>query len=133
MGTTFTPGGTVFYDKSANVTVKEVTVLYLNLPPPVRGVHLRIDPFTIRIQFVPRQVDQVILLCYLAKEISYTIQDITIEELQSSLAILNLFFEPLQIRTVRIQRPEVVPQHMYGAIADSRRSTEATRAIFIYS
>ena len=83
-------------------------MLYLNIPPLVRGVHFRIYPFTISIKFTPKGVDQVILVCDLAKEISDTIQDVTIEEWQRSLAILNLSFEPLQIQTVRVQRPEVV-------------------------
>jgi len=70
MGTTVAPGRSVFYNYSANVTVKEVRALYLNIPPPVRGVHFRIDPFTIRIEFTARCVDQVILVWDLAKEIS---------------------------------------------------------------
>ena len=45
----------------------------MNIPPPVRGVHFRIDPFTIKIAFTPWHVDQVILVCDLAKEISDTI------------------------------------------------------------
>jgi len=93
-------------------------VLYLNIPPPVRGVHFHTDPFTIRIEFKPRRVDQAILVCDLAKEISDTIQDFTLKEWQSSLAILNLSFKPLQIRTVRVQRPEVILEHMHRAIAD---------------
>jgi len=80
MGTTVAPGGSVFYNLSANVTVKEVRALYLTIPPPVRGVHFRIDPFTIRIEFTPQRVDQVILVYDLAKEISETIQDVTIKE-----------------------------------------------------
>jgi len=92
--------------------------LYLNMPPPVRGVHFRIDPFTIWIELTPEHIDQVILVCDLAKEISDTIQDITIKEWQSSLAILNLSFEPWQIRNVRVHRPEVVPERIDKAIAD---------------
>jgi len=60
--------------------VKEVRALYLNILPPVRGVHFCIDPFTITIEFTPRRVDQVKLGCDLAKEISDTIQDVTIKE-----------------------------------------------------
>jgi len=93
-------------------------VLYLNIPPPVRGVHFRIDPFTIRIEVLPRCVDQAILVCDLEKEISDTIQDVTIKEWQSSLAILNLSFNPLQIRTVWVQRPEVILERMHRALAD---------------
>jgi len=80
MGTTVAPGGSVFYNWSANVTVEEVRALYLNIPLPVRGMHFCNDPFTIRIEFTPRRVDQVILVCDLAKEISDTIQDVTIKE-----------------------------------------------------
>jgi len=108
-------------------------VLYLNIPPPVRGVHFRIDPFTIRIKFTPWRVDQVILLFNLAKVICDTIQDVTIKEWQSFLAILNLSFEPLQIRTVRVPLPEVVLEPMYRVISNRRRSTEATREVFIDS
>ena len=93
-------------------------MLDLNILPPVRGVHFRIDPFTSRIEFTPRPVAQVILVCDLAKEISETIQDVRIQEGQSSLAIVNLSFEPLQIRTVGVQRPEVVLECMHRAIAD---------------
>jgi len=78
-------------------------VLYLNIPPPVWGVHFYVDSFTLRIEFTPQCVDQVILVCDLAKDISDTIQDVTIKEWQSSLAILNLSFKPLKIRTVRVQ------------------------------
>jgi len=80
MGTTVAPGGSVFYNYSASVTVKEVRVLYLNIPRPVRGVLFRIDPFTIRIEFTQRRINHVILVCDLAKEISDTIQDIRIKE-----------------------------------------------------
>ena len=118
MGTTVAPGGSVFYNWLANVTVKEVGALYLDIPPPVRGVHFRIYPFIIMIEFTPRRVDQVILVGDLAKEISDTIQHVAIEEWQGSLAILNPSFEPLQIRTVRVQRPEMVLQRMHRAIAD---------------
>jgi len=113
MGTRVAPGGSVFYNYSANVTVKEVRALYLNIPPPVRCVHFRIDPFTIRIEFTPRRIDQVVLVCDLGKEISDTIQDVTIQEWQSSLAILNLSFKPLQIRTVRptLRTSGRVPSH----------------------
>jgi len=118
MGTRVALGGTVFYNWSANITVKEVRALFLNIPPRVRGVHYGIDPFTIRIEFTPRCVDQVILVCDLAKERSYTFQDVTIQEWHSSLAIPNLSFEPLQIRTVLVQRQEVVLKCMHEAIAD---------------
>jgi len=118
MGTRVAPGGSLFYNQSANVTVTEARALYLNIPPPFRGVHFRIDPFTIRIEFTPRRVDQVILARDLAKEISDTIQDVTIKEWQISLAILNLSLKPLQIRTVRVQRPEVILERMHRAIAD---------------
>ena len=43
-------------------------------------VHFRIYPFIIMMEFTPRRVDQVILVGDLAKEISDTIQDVTIEE-----------------------------------------------------
>ena len=82
-------------------------MLYMNIQPPVPGVHFHIYSFTIRIKVTPWGVDQVILVCDLVKEISDTIQDITREVWQRYLAILNLSFEPLQIRTVRVQRPEV--------------------------
>jgi len=88
------------------------------MAPLVRGVHFRIHPFTIRIKLTPQRVDQVILVCDLAKEISDTIQDIMIKEWQSSLTILNRSLKRLQIRTVRVQRPEVILQGMYRVIAD---------------
>ena len=118
MGTTVGPGGSVFYNESATVTVKEVRALYLNIPPPVRCVHFRIDPFTIMIEFTPRRMDQVILVCDLVKEISDTIQDITITEWQSCLAILNLSLKPFQIGTIRVQQPEVILERMHRPIAD---------------
>jgi len=58
MVTTVAPGGSVFYNESATVTIKEVRALDLNIPLPVRSVHFRIDPFTIRIEFTHRGVDQ---------------------------------------------------------------------------
>jgi len=76
------------------------------------------DPGTIRIEFTPRRIDQVILVCDLVKEISDRIQDVMIKEWQSSLAILNLSFEPLQIRNVQVPRLEVLRERMHGAIAD---------------
>ena len=66
-------------------------------------MHLCIYPFTIRVKFMPRAIDQVILICDQGKEISDTILDVRIEEWQCSLAILNLSFEQLQIWTVGIQ------------------------------
>jgi len=80
MGTTIAPGESLFYNYSANVTVKEVRGLYLNIPPPVHGVHFRIDPSNMRIKLMPRRVNQVILVCDPAKKISDTIQDVTIKE-----------------------------------------------------
>ena len=52
----------------------------MNNPPLVHGLHFCIDPFTMRIEFTPRLVDQVLLVCDLAKNISDTIQDVTIKE-----------------------------------------------------
>ena len=49
------------------------------------------------------RVDQVVSVCNLAKEISKTTKYVAVTKWQSSLAILNLFFEPLHILTVRIQ------------------------------
>jgi len=46
---------------------------YLNIPPLVCGVHFRIDPFTIRIEFTPQHVNQVILVCDLVEKIFDTI------------------------------------------------------------
>ena len=46
---------------------------------------------------MPRHLDPVILVCDLAKQISDPIQDLTIKEWHSSLAMLNLCFQPLQI------------------------------------
>jgi len=53
MGTAVTPGGGVFYNWSANVTLKEVRVMYVNILPLVRDVHLPMDSLTIRIEFGP--------------------------------------------------------------------------------
>ena len=52
----------------------------MDIPPPVCGVHFRIYPFSIMIEFTARRIDQVILVGDLAKEISDTIQDVMIEE-----------------------------------------------------
>ena len=90
----------------------------MHIPPLVRGVHFRLDHFTFRIEFTLRRVDQVILVCDLAKEISDTLQEVTIKEWQSSLAILKLSFRPWQIRTVGVQRSEVILERMHRAIAD---------------
>ena len=81
-------------------------------------MHFHIDPFTIRIELTPRRVAQVILLCDLAKEIFDTIQDVTITEWHSSLAILNLAFKPLPIQTGGVHRLEVILERMHGAIVD---------------
>jgi len=70
------------------------------------------------IEFTPRRMDQVILVCDLVKEISDTIQDITITEWQSCLAILNLSLKPFQIGTIRVQQPEVILERMHRPIAD---------------
>ena len=75
---------------------------------------------------MPRGVDQVVFVSDLANEISDTIFDVTIQEWQRSLALLNLSFEPLQILTVRVQRPEVVLERMHKAIACQGRITEPT-------
>ena len=60
------------------------------------------------IEFTSWQVDHVILVGDLGKEISEGIQDITIKEWQSSLTILKLSLERLHMRTVRVQRPDMV-------------------------
>ena len=52
----------------------------MEIPPPVCGVHFRIYPFIIVIEFTPWRVDQVIWVGDLAKVISDTIQDVTTEE-----------------------------------------------------
>ena len=72
-GTTVAPGGSVFYNWLASVTAKEVGALYLDILPPVCGVHFRIYSFIIMIEFMSRRVEQVMLVSDLAKEISDTI------------------------------------------------------------
>jgi len=96
----------------------EVKALYLKIPPPNRGGHLALDPCTIRIEVMLRLVDQVILVCDRAKEISERIQDVMIKDWKRSLAILNLSFKPLQIQSVRVQRPEGRLAGMHTALAD---------------
>ena len=52
---------------------------------------------------MPWHIDQVVSVGDLANEISNTTQDVAVETWQSSLAILDLSFERLQILTVRVQ------------------------------
>ena len=73
MGTTVAPGGSVFYNWLASITAKEVGALYLDIPPPVCGVHFYIYLFIVMIEFTPLRVDQVILVGDVAKETSDTI------------------------------------------------------------
>ena len=78
--------------------MKEVAkqgVQYLDVPPPVRGMHFCIYPMSVVVVFTPRRVDQVIPVCYLPKKISDTVEDIPIEEMLRSLAVINVAFEPL--------------------------------------
>jgi len=118
MGIIVTPGGSILYNQSANVSVKQVRTLDLNIPVAVRGVPFRMDSFTIRIEFTQHSVDQVILVFDLAKEISVTLNDVTINEWQSSLAIHNFSFQLLQTRTVSVQQPQVVLARLHRIIAD---------------
>ena len=77
--------------------MKEVVkqgVQYLDVPPPVRGMHFCIYPIAIVVVFAQRRVDQVIPVCYLPKKISDTVEDIPIEEMLRSLAVINITFKP---------------------------------------
>ena len=116
MGTRVAPGGRVSYNRSARLSIKWVRKLYLDVPPPVCCMLLRIYSVSTVVVFPPRRIDQVISVCDRAKEIPDTIEDITIEEWHRSAAIFNMSFKLLQICTVRIQDPVVILQGMHRII-----------------
>ena len=77
--------------------MKEVAkhgVKYLDIPPPVRGMHFCMYPIAIVVIFALRYVDQVIPVYYLPKRISDTVEDIPIEEMLRSLTVINITFKP---------------------------------------
>jgi len=93
-------------------------MLYLQVPPPIRRMHISMYSLPRRVIFTQWHVDHVISLCDLAKEISDTTLDVAVEKWQSPLAILNLPFELLQILAIGIQEPEVVLNCVHRAIPD---------------
>jgi len=79
-GTTVAPDRSVSYNQLVTRPRKEIEKPYLNVPPPVCCMHLCIYPLSSMIVFTLWHANKVILVGYLAKEISDTIQDIAIEE-----------------------------------------------------
>jgi len=73
IGTTVAPDGSVSYNQLVSTPKNEIEKLYLNVPPPVCCMDLCIYPLSSMIVFTPWPVNKVMVVGYLAKEISDTI------------------------------------------------------------
>jgi len=73
IGITVAPGGSVFYNQSANVVAEADGLLYLDVAPPIRRMHFSIYSLPGGVMFRPWRVDQLISVGDLAKEISNTV------------------------------------------------------------